>query len=96
MIIASPYQIFYKPLAAMKGSTTNAVDEYDIRDTFEALDTDKDGFLTAQEFYVLYLGLSFRPERTMKVEDLQRIAGMDEKDSLVSIDRVLKVLEKVN
>jgi Ca2+-binding EF-hand superfamily protein len=80
----------------MKGSTMNAVDEYDIRDTFEALDTDKDGFLTAQEFYVLYLGLSFRPERITKVEDLQRIAEMDEEDSLVSVDRVLKVLEKVN
>ena len=80
----------------------NAIDEYDIRDTFQALDSDLDGFLTAQEFHTLWMGLGFRPER-LNEQELERIvaAGIKEEtankevNSLISLEVALKVLKNV-
>lgn len=72
----------------------NPTNEIVIRDGFRALDHDKDGFLDAKEFYTLYLGLGFRPER-IKEEDLIKEAGLEEKDALISEDQALLVLQKV-
>lgn len=78
-----------------EATTMNAADEYVVRDAFEALDDDKDGFLDSDQFCTLYLGLFFFPER-IKKEDLLRTAGMEEKDSLISVEQALQVLQKVS
>jgi Ca2+-binding EF-hand superfamily protein len=81
--------------AGRGASVMSAIDEYDIRDTFQALDNDDDGYLTARQFHVLWQGLGFRPER-MHQQDLQQIAGMTNDDSLISAETALKVLKKVS
>jgi Ca2+-binding EF-hand superfamily protein len=69
-------------------------DEHDIRDSFEILDSDHDGCLSTAEFYSLYLGLGFQPER-IQLNDFEQMLELD-LGSLLSVDDVLKILSKVN
>lgn len=68
-------------------------DEHDIRDSFQALDSDHDGSLSLEEFYKLYIGLGFHPERIQlnEFEQMVQITG----DTLVSVDVVVEKLSKV-
>ena len=73
----------------------NDTDIFVIKDSFEALDRNKDGFLTRIEFYQLYLGLSFRPER-LPVEQLYEQAGLSDEGALISLKDALRGLKKVS
>lgn len=68
-------------------------DEHDIRDSFQALDSDHDGSLSIEEFYKLYIGLGFQPER-IQLNEFQQMVQIAA-DTLVSVDDVLKMLSKV-
>lgn len=71
----------------------DSMDEHDIRDSFQALDSDHDGYLSLEECYKLYLGLGFHPER-IQLKDFQQMMQLDAK-SLLSIDEVVEMLSKV-
>ena len=81
----------------------NAIDEYDIRDTFQALDSDQDGFLTLDEFHTLYLGLGYRPQRISQQELQQLVLECNsdgtrtnnDQGGSISLGVVLQVLKKV-
>jgi len=49
----------------------DALDEYDIQQSFEAMDDDKINRLTLANFHTLYLGLGFQPQE-LTVEDLAK------------------------
>ncbi len=68
-------------------------DDCDIRDSFQALDLDHDGCLSTEEFYKLYLGLGFQPER-IQLNDFQQMLELDT-GTLLSVDDVLERLSKV-
>ena len=68
-------------------------DENDIRDSFQALDSDHDGYLSIKEFYKLYIGLGFHPERIQLKEFAQMVQITA--DTLVSVDDVVEKLSKV-
>jgi Ca2+-binding EF-hand superfamily protein len=75
----------------------NAIDEYDIRDAFEALDKGCDGGIDLEDFYTLYLGLGFQPTRLL-ITDLQaevRAAGL-RMDELIPVNIVLDILSQVS
>ncbi len=73
----------------------DSLDEFDIRDSFDAMDEDKLGRISLQTFYTMYLGLGY-PQTTM--DDLQRqivaIQGDDSTGSSVSLETVLVLLSK--
>jgi hypothetical protein len=77
----------------------NAIDEYDIREAFEALDDDDcRGKLTFVQLQTLYLGLGFTdPKSRMAVEDLQEDArkiGLN--DQSLTLDQTLQLFRKVS
>ena len=75
----------------------NAIDEYDIRQTFDALDDECQGRLGFVQLQTLYLGLGFSvPRRRMTAEHLQQDArqcGFGQ-DSL-SLAETLKLFKQV-
>lgn len=93
--------------AAPAAASLNAMDEYDIRDTFQALDSDQDGCLTLDEFHTLYLGLGYRPQRLTRDEleqeilracrknDDDNVDGSSSNNMLISVEVCLQVLRKV-
>jgi hypothetical protein len=70
----------------------DSIDEYDIRESFDALDDEKLGRLTVDQSYTLYLGLGYPrmalPEWRSKVHAIQS-------EETVAIDTVIKILSKV-
>lgn len=66
----------------------------DIRESFEVLDTDQDGYLTPREFYCLYTALGYKPER-ISMEELLSLSGIPLDDNL-SLARVVDVLKNVS
>lgn len=77
----------------------NAIDEYDIREAFDALDVECRARLSFDELQTLYLGLGFSSARRMTVQQLRQDArrhgvyhGHD--DSL-SLPETLKLFQKV-
>lgn len=76
----------------------NAIDEYDIREVFDALDLECTGRLSFSELQTLYLGLGFSSPRRMTEEILRKDAkecGLLCQDSL-SLEDTLKLFKKVN
>jgi hypothetical protein len=73
-------------------AASSVVDEFDIRESFEALDDEKFGRLTMDQFYTLYLGLGYpqltKPDLRGKVHAIQR-------EESVTIEIVLQILSKV-
>ena len=53
------------------------MDEYDIRESFDSLDNEKLGYLSLDQFYVLYLGLGY-PQLTK--DELKRQVGVIQSD----------------
>lgn len=74
--------------------TMDPKDEYDVRDSFQALDSDHDGYLSLEEFYKLYLGLGFHPQR-IQLNDFQQMIQLNAAGTLVSVDEVIEKLCKV-
>lgn len=75
----------------------NALDEYDVRASFTALDTDIEGSLCLQDFYTLYLATGFTPVRipiSNLQQEVQAIAGgpVDR----ISLDLCLEVLSQAS
>ena len=69
------------------------MDEYDIRESFDSLDNEKLGYLSLDQFYVLYLGLGY-PQLTK--DELKRQVGVIQSDQQnVTVETVIKVLKKV-
>jgi hypothetical protein len=75
----------------------NAVDEYDVRASFEALDSDHEGTLPFPAFYTLYLGLGFQPQRIPEQELRSKFDAVTGGwvDG-ISIEACLKVLSQVS
>lgn len=75
----------------------DAVDEYDVRASFEALDSDHEGTLSFPAFYTLYLGLGFQPQRIPE-EELRSKFNAAAKGSVdgIYIEECLKVLSQVS
>jgi Ca2+-binding EF-hand superfamily protein len=75
----------------------DAVDEYDVRASFEALDSDHEGALPFPTFYTLYLGLGFQPQRIPE-QELRTKFDAAAKGSVdgISIEECVKVLSQVS
>jgi hypothetical protein len=69
-----------------------SIDEFDIRESFDALDDEKLGRLCLDRFYVLYLGLGY-PKLTK--DELEQQVRSRQTDACVTIDTVLKILSQV-
>lgn len=69
----------------------DSLDEYDIRDTFDALDEEKEGKLTIDKFYTLYLGLGF-PKMTL--EELRNKVRAIQGEDIVDVGTVIQLLFK--
>lgn len=66
------------------------LDEFDIRESFDAMDEDKLGEISMATFYTMYLGLGYSKA---SLEDLQRrVLDVQGHDGCVTIETVLKVL----
>jgi hypothetical protein len=75
----------------------NAVDEYDVRASFEALDSDHEGTLPFPAFYTLYLGLGFQPQRIPERELRSKVDAVTGGSvDGISIEECLKVLSQVS
>eukprot|EP00980_Cylindrotheca_fusiformis_P005768 scaffold1203_cov117-Cylindrotheca_fusiformis.AAC.7 len=74
-----------------QGTGMNSTDEFDIRETFEALDGEKLGRLSLDSFYTLYLGLGY-PKQTK--EDLKQQVQSRHAGEYVTIDTALKILSQ--
>jgi Ca2+-binding EF-hand superfamily protein len=72
-----------------------ALDEYDIRESFEALDTECWGSITMTDLHTIYLALGYRPD-DLTVQDLQIKAGVAAPTERLSLERVLEILSKVS
>mgnify|MGYP000556342408 CR=1 FL=1 len=72
--------------------TSSVVDEFDIRESFEALDDEKLGRLTMDQFYTLYLGLGY-PQLTKP--DLRGKVSAIQSEESVTIEVVLYILSQV-
>jgi hypothetical protein len=72
--------------------TSSLVDEFDIRESFEALDDEKFGRLTMDQFYTLYLGLGY-PQLTKP--DLRGKVHAIQSEESVTIEVVLYILSQV-
>jgi hypothetical protein len=75
----------------------NAIDEYDVRSSFEALDIDHEGTLTFPDFYTLYLGLGFQPQRIPEQELRAKVAAATGGPiDRISIEECLTILSQVS
>jgi hypothetical protein len=79
-----------------------SLEEFDIRESFDALDNEKLGLLAMDQFYTLYLGLGYEPKVTPKEMNarVQRVrqeeeAGGNEEDNL-TVEIAVMVLSKVS
>ena len=74
----------------------DAADEYDIRESFAALDDDKLGFLELDAFYVLYLGLGYPyMDKSEFVLELEQHLVPPDSPRHVTVDQVLEFLSNV-
>ena len=68
------------------------LDEYDVTESFRALDQGRDGTISVQDLQVLYLGLGFQPERRT-VEELENEVRQHHADTQkIPLTVVLQVL----
>jgi hypothetical protein len=74
----------------------NAIDQYDIREAFEALDGECQGSLGFANLHTLYLGLGFATPRRMTVEYLKKDArAMGYSEDVLSLEETFKLFAKV-
>lgn len=69
-----------------------SIDEFDIRESFDALDDEKLGRLSIDCFYTLYLGLGY-PKQSK--EALKEQVNARQTDEYLTIDTALKILAQV-
>jgi hypothetical protein len=78
------------------------LEEFDIRESFDALDDEKLGLLSMDQFYTLYLGLGYEPKVTVEEMNarLQRVRQdedeEEEEEEKVTVEAAIKVLSKVS
>ena len=70
----------------------DSIDEYDVRESFDAMDDEKLGCLTLDQFYTLYLGLGY-PRAT--IEEVKAKIRAVQSDETITINTALQVLAKV-
>jgi len=58
--------------------TLNAIDEYDIKRSFEALDEDKINRISVESFHTLFLGLGFQPTQLTQSELRDKVMAVIE------------------
>lgn len=59
--------------------TLNAIDEYDIRRSFEVMDEDKTNRICVKNFHTLFLGLGFQPKQMTQHELREKVVATIEK-----------------
>lgn len=81
-----------------------AADAYDIRDSFEVLDRNQEGSISLDDFWMLYLGLGFQPERISLEELSQKVSALaggekgnsSSNSNRVTLDAAMKILSKAS
>lgn len=84
----------------------SALDEYDIRKAFDALDEAQDGFITLRDLQTLYLGLGYFDEEDegneptlamlrKEIDSVYQKGGPPTNYNELSIETVVQVLSKV-
>jgi Ca2+-binding EF-hand superfamily protein len=75
----------------------NAIDKYDIREAFDALDADCEGSLGFANLLTLYLGLGFATPRRMTVAHLEKDArALGYREDALSLEQTIKLFAKVS
>ena len=69
----------------------DSIDAFHIRESFDALDDTKLGFLSLDQFYILYLGLGY-PKQT--IQEIESEVTAIQSDQNVTIETVLRILSK--
>jgi hypothetical protein len=70
-----------------------SINEFDIRESFDAMDDEKLGRLSIDQVYTLYLGLGY-PKLTV-LELRNKVRAIQSEDEAVTVDTVLQILSKV-
>ena len=72
----------------------NPLDEFDIREAFDAMDKEKLGLISMDEFYTLYLGLGF-PKCSLEVLRSE-VAAVHSDTSKLTVGTALSVASRVS
>lgn len=72
----------------------DSLDEFDIRDSFDAMDEEKLGRISTETFYILYLGMGY-PKVSWEsfVREVSTIQG---NDKMITPETAIQFLRKVS
>ena len=74
-------------------SSSFSLDEFDIRESFDALDDEKLGFISVDNFYVMYLGLGYKPQMT--IDALKDKFPSMLQAQTITVETAIKILSEV-
>ena len=75
-------------------ATSSSLDEFDIRDSFDALDDEKFGLLPIGAFYTMYLGLGYKPQIT--IEEMKGRFPVLSKEKFIPVETAIQILSDVS